>query len=326
MRRAARPRFVDLFAGAGLLSHAFAAEGFSPLRAVERDPVAAATCRENLGGVVEVQDVRRARPEGRCEVLVAGPPCQGYSSIGPRRSRDPRNLLCLEVVRWARAMRPLVVVVENVPRFLESPTWSLLAERLAALGYRVTSVVLEASDFGVPQHRVRSFTFATRAGTPVPEPPRLRAPRTVRDALADLSPRPDGRDLHHAPRPSPLALARIRLVPPGGDRRDILRRDPSLAPRSWLGLGSQATDLWGRLRWDRPANTLRTRFQNASLGRNLHPSADRVISLREGARLQSIPDGWRFLGLPTQVTRQIGNSVPPLLGRAVARAVRAALG
>src|SRR5438045_2054847 len=100
---------VDLFAGAGLFSYAFAAEGFTLVRAVEGDPRAAATYGRNVGGHIEIDDVRRASPHGRCDVLIAGPPCQGFSTLGRRCPTDPRNYLSLEVVRWARGLRPSVV-------------------------------------------------------------------------------------------------------------------------------------------------------------------------------------------------------------------------
>ena len=316
-----RPVVFDLFAGAGLFSHAFAREGFAVRHAVEQDAAAAKTYARNLGEHIVVGDVRRRKPPGRCDVLVGGPPCQGFSSLGTRRERDPRNSLSLQMVRWAELAEPSLVVIENVPRFLDSQVWRTLRRRLERLGYEVTAWVLDAADYGVAQLRSRSFTIASRVGLPAP-PPRSRAPVSVRQAWKGLTRRPDGRNWHVAPEPSDLALARMRAVPPEGDRRDILAAAPELAPPSWHRLACQVTDIWGRLRWDCPAPTLRTRFQNPSLGRYVHPTEDRVISLREGARLHSIPDTWEFVGYRTQVCRQIGNSVPPKLGRAVARAVK----
>jgi DNA (cytosine-5)-methyltransferase 1 len=181
--------------------------------------------------------------------------------------------------------------------------------------------VLDATHFGVAQRRTRSFTIASRVGLPQVQPTRAGGPRTVRQAWGGLSARPDGRNNHAAPVPSALALARIRCIPSGGDKRDILRRRPSLAPPSWWRTRSDATDVWGRMEWDEPSNTLRTCLYNPSKGRYIHPEQHRVISMREAARLQSVPDSFRFVGLHTQVSRQIGNGVPPLLGRAVARAV-----
>lgn len=320
-----RPTVVDLFAGAGLLSFAFAQEGFAVIRGIEIDPVAASTYARNLGERIEATDVRRAEPRGRCDVLIAGPPCQGFSTLGTRDPRDPRNSLCMEAVRYARVMRPSVVVVENVVPFLDTPSWKRMARAFERLGYEVGGGVYNAFDFGVPQLRSRSFTFASKRGLPVvrclPGPRR----RTVRQAWAGLPVRPNGKNHHIAPDPSPLALSRMQVVPPCGDKRDIMRRAPKLAAPSWWCLKSQITDVWGRMVWDQPSNTLRTALQNPSKGRYIHPEQHRVITLREAARLHSVSDRWIFEGWPTQIARQIGNSVPPRLGRAVAKAVYASL-
>ena len=316
-----RPTVTDLFAGAGLLSHAFKREGFKIQHAIEAERAAAATYAANIGRHVRVADVRRVAPYGRCDVLIAGPPCQGFSTLGRRDSLDPRNLLSLAVLPWVRHTRPAVVVIENVAPFLASRVWKRLARGLERLHYDVSTVVLNAVEFGVPQLRTRSFTFASRRGRPVLAPMR-RAARTVREAWEGLPARPDGRNNHFAPTPTPLGLARIKCIPRGGDKRDIMRRAPHLAPPSWWRTYRQATDVWGRMEWDAPSNTLRTCLYNPSKGRYVHPEQHRVISLREAARLQTVPDSFRFIGLHTQIARQIGNGVPPALGRAVARAVR----
>ena len=316
------PTVVDLFAGAGLFSHSFAREGFRLIQAVEADKVAAATYARNLGAHVTISDVRAVRPTGRCDVLIGGPPCQGFSTLGRRRESDPRNTLSFEMVRWAETLRPKVVVIENVEAFLTTGVWRRVAELLEGMGYDVFAQVLDAYEMGAPQFRRRSFTVASKIGRPRIRRACRRRVWTVREAWQGLPAEPDGRNCHHAPSPSSLALARMRVIPEGGDKRDVLRLAPNLAPPSWRKVRCEVTDVWGRLRWDRPSNTLRTALQNASKGRYIHPEQNRVISLREAARLHTIPDDWQFEGLPTQVARQIGNSVPPALGRAVARAIR----
>ena len=322
MAKSTRPEVVDLFAGAGLLSYAFRREGFRVTRALELDVIAASTYRRNLGDHVEIADVRCVQLEGRCDVLVAGTPCQGFSSLNRRPDEDPRNALSLEVVRWARALHPQVVVIENVPNFLSAPVWRKVRRGFVRLGFGVAHCVLDAFEFGAPQLRRRSFTIATRGDLPqIRRLRRIYDVRAVREAWAGLPETPDGRNNHFAPRPSDVALARMRVIPPGGDKRDVLQRAPHLSARSWEATSSEATDVWGRMHWNGPSNTLRTAFQNASKGRYVHPEQNRVISLREGARLQTIPDSFVFDGLHTQITRQIGNSVPPALGRAIARAV-----
>lgn len=318
------PTVVDLFAGAGLLGFAFEQVGFRVVRSVEIDHVAGETCARNVRGRVDVGDIRKMRPDGRCTVLVAGPPCQGFSTLGAQRADDPRNSLSLEVVRWAKVLRPQCVVVENVAAFLNTVEWSRLANRLESLEYTVNAFTLDAFDYGAPQRRRRSFTIASRT-RPIGVPRKRPNTDTVRKAWEGLADVPNGLNHHYAPQPSEIAIARMRVIPPGGDKRDVMRHAPKLAPPSWWRVASEVTDAWGRMNWDAPSNTLRTALQNASKGRYIHPEQHRVISLREAARLHSIPDSWTFSGLPTQVARQIGNSVPPALGRAVARCVMRSL-
>lgn len=328
MRRTSKPTVVDLFAGAGLFSHAFAVEGFTIVQAIEANRDATATYALNLGSDHLVHaDITKVAPSVPCDVLVAGPPCQGFSTLGARRLDDPRNKLSMEVVRFAKILNPSIVVIENVEAFLHSEVHLRVRRAFARLGYGVLSYVLDAVDFGVPQYRARSFTVATRqSALPLEGLRKRRVARTVQDAFAGLPAEPDGNNFHYSPRPSALALARMKLIPPGGDRRDVLQRAPELSPPSWHRPRSEMTDVWGRMRWDSPSNTLRTALQNPSKGRYIHPDQNRVISLREAARLQTIPDSWVFAGPPYPVAMQIGNSVPPSLGRTVARAVLRALG
>lgn len=317
-----KPLVVDLFAGAGLFSSAFVAEQFQVIRAIEKNAVAARTYRANVGDHIEVGDITEITPTGRCDVLVAGPPCQGFSTLGTRDKNDPRNRLTLQVAVWAKVLDPKVIVVENVPTFLISRYWKEIKAKLERLGYEVASIILNAADYGLPQIRRRCFVFASKVGLPELPAPFGNKPMTVRQAWAGLPSEPTGLNSHIAPKPSQIALARMKIIPPGGDKRDVLRLAPHLAPKSWLKISGQATDVWGRMIWDEPSNTLRTALLNASKGRYIHPEQNRVITLREAARLQTIGDDWSFVGTPYQVARQIGNGVPPGLGRRVARAVR----
>ena len=319
------PRVVDLFAGAGLLSYAFARQGFEISLAIESDSRAVETYRHNFGDHIVHGDVARIAPHGRCDVLIGGPPCQGFSTLGKRRPEDPRNGLAAYFVEWARELNPKIVVVENVEPFATTGQWERLAIKMRKLGYEVQVDVLDAADYGAAQRRRRSFTIGTRTGSVSISPLPDFRDATVRDAWRGLPRRPDGENCHHSPDPSPIARRRMKLIPPGGGKADLMRVAPEICPPSWWRSRLELTDVWGRLRWDRPSNTIRTCFNNASKGRYIHPDQDRVISLREAARLQSIPDEFRFVGYPIDIARQIGNGVPPALGCAVAVGVRHAL-
>ena len=317
-----RPTVVDLFAGAGLFSYAFREEGFEIVQAVENDEFAAESYRSNLGNVLIAKDILDATPIDSCDILIAGPPCQGFSTLGKRNPCDARNSLSLALLRWVDTARPQVVVVENVAPFLVSPPCRALARELGLRGYSIGADVLNALDFGVPQKRERAFLVATRTRR-VFEARRVAAGhRNLVEAWNGLAAEPDGENLHEAPAPTDLALSRMRTLPYGGDKRDILRLAPELAAPSWFRYPNAVTDVWGRMRWEEPSNTLRTCFQNPSKGRYIHPEQQRVVTVREGARLQTIPDSWSFVGARTRIVRQIGNAVPPLLGRSIARGVR----
>ena len=316
-----RPMVVDLFAGAGLFSYAFREEGCEIVQAVESDEFAAESYRSNLGNVLVAKDIFEATPINACDILIAGPPCQGFSTLGKRNPCDARNSLSLALLRWVDAAHPLVVVVENVAPFLNSQPCRVLARELGLRGYSVGAEVLNALNFGVPQKRERAFLVATRTRRNFEAHRVAAGHRNLVEAWDGLANEPDGKNLHEAPVPTELALSRMQTLPYGGDKRDILRLAPELAAPSWFRYPNAVTDVWGRMRWEEPANTLRTCFQNPSKGRYIHPEQQRVLTVREGARLQTIPDSWSFVGPRTRIVRQIGNAVPPLLGRSIARGV-----
>lgn len=320
MHKNTKIRTAELFSGAGLLSAGFHRNGFAPVFAAEADSRAVRSFNANLANVAVEWNVEKVRDDVQCEVLVAGPPCQGFSSLGKRQAHDERNRLSLCVVDWAIATAASVVVIENVPQFLESAYWATIKRRMAKLGFESTSWVLDAADYGAAQHRTRAFAILSKRGLPAMPAKRKAKPRTVRDAFDGLSKLSDD-VMNVAPTPSVLAAARFALIPVSGDKRDVLRAAPELCPPSWKKMGTQAVDVWGRMHFDRPANTIRCAFQNASKGRYIHPIENRVITLREGARLQGVPDSWRFHGDRTSIARQIGNGVPVPLAEAVARAI-----
>ena len=153
----------------------------------------------------------------------------------------------------------------------------------------------------------------------------------MRDAIGDL-PRPTETeilpdappplDLHFGRNPTDLSRKRYRAVPPGGNRFDL---PVKLTPGCWIRKTSGGTDLFGRLWWDRPCVTLRTEFFKPEKGRYLHPDQHRPITHREAARMQSFPDGFRFEGNKTEIAKQIGNAVPPVLAARIADMVLAML-
>lgn len=311
-----------MFAGAGLFSAGFKRAGFTPVLAIDLDRVAIESYRRNVAKCGFAGSVTDLPKLPRADVLIAGPPCQGFSTLGRQDPLDHRNQLSMHVAEWARQIRPKVVVIENVPPFLRSAHWRRVRDSLVALGYDVDTWELDAVDFGTPQRRHRAFTVASKIG-PIGPPRASRLRLNAGPAISTPIPRDD--PMHSWPIHVGVSAQRIAFVPPGGDKRDIVRRAPGICPPSWFKIGCQATDVWGRMLPDEPANTIRCTFQNPSKGRYLHPTEDRVLSLREGARLQGVPDTWLFCGKPYPIARQIGNGVPIPLAHAVGKAIYKAL-
>ncbi|MEN6476301.1 MAG: DNA cytosine methyltransferase [Syntrophaceae bacterium] len=291
------------------------------------------------------------------DVVIGGPPCQGFSLLNKNREGDPRKQLWrpfLEVVERSGAQ---VFVMENVPQLLGSFEHGDIIGTAAAMGFKCWGEVLCAADYGVPQTRRRAFIV----GCKFFDPSRVFPPRkthfdprkggaqlsllqedgndflpiavkwcTVRDAIADL-PKPKGTEirdeappfnLHFGRTPTPTSIARYKAIPKEGmNRFDLQKRAPELTPDCWIRKKSGGTDLFGRLWWDRPAFTIRTEFFKPEKGRYLHPEQHRPITHREAARLQSFPDDFNFTGSKVEIARQIGNAVPPRLAARVADVV-----
>lgn len=320
-------RYVDLFSGAGGLSLGFDRSGGRVAAAVERDSECVETYRLNFpGAFVLGADVRDVDFSGwTADVVAGGPPCQGFSALGRRQADDPRNDLTLELIRCARVVRPDVVVIENVPRFLNSRHCERLSTELHELGFAVRKGVVNSADFGVPQRRTRALVVAARRGLPLPWPAPTHGGvgqprhRTVADAFSRLPLTPDGHNRHDPHNMSEIYLERFRAISEGGARSQL---PPDLELPCWKGTRGHS-DVLGRLEWHKPSVTVRTEFFRPEKGRFLHPVADRPITGREAARLQSFPDSFRFPPEHTMhsIGRQIGNAVPPLLAQAIGDAI-----
>ena len=314
---------IDLFAGSGAFTLGLRQAGLTGRALlVDRAKDCVATCLLNHDDAdVLLSDVSKVDWTGvSAGIVVGGPPCQGFSTLGRRDESDPRNILYQALLECVVQTQPEMVVVENVPRFLEVQQGADLLAYLRELGYGVRSGVIDCATFGAPQRRKRAVVAAARDGVPIPWPtprygPELRPFRTVADAFAMLPREPDGKNWHVSAPLSHEYEERVRAVPPGGSRLDL---PGDLLLDCWRGTRGHG-DVMGRLRWSRPATTLRTEFFRPEKGRFLHPSEDRSISIREGARLQSFPDSYAFPPDLTlyAVARQIGNAIPVTLARAI---------
>jgi len=311
--------FVDLFAGAGGLSHGFQMAGFRPAMAVERDPDACTTYARSFpeawlhAGPIEdlTEELLLMRFAGASpDVVCGGPPCQAFSTAGRRDPSDPRGHLFREFARIVGILRPHFVVLENVPGVLSVEGGSRLESilgALAAVGYpRGSVMMLEAAEHGVPQFRRRLFIVANRHGLQNPRPsPSLARHQfvPVESALDDLKARPRDPGANH------------EWTNHSAEMQERLSR---LAPGETLYAYSGS---WRRLRVGVPAPTIKA--NNGAP--HVHYELPRTISAREMARTQTFPDDVLFSGDMASVMLQVGNAVPPLLARAVAIAVGSSL-
>jgi DNA (cytosine-5)-methyltransferase 1 len=329
-------KVVDLFAGAGGLTFGFRKAGFVPILAVEREADFAATYAANFGSHVVVKDIADIVDEGginvKSDVVIGGPPCQGFSNLTGNRANDPRRAMWRFFMDVVESTDCKVFVCENVPNLLSSPEGHGIINRARQLGFHVgddSFGILKASDFGVPQNRRRAIIIGSKLG-PISLPAATGKRMSVREAFDGIPLKPThqtlgrspatGPDLHIARHPTEKSLKRYAIIPPGGNRFDLQRLAPELTPDCWIRKTKGGTDLFGRLEWNIPARcTVRCEFYKPEKGRYLHPSEDRPITHWEAARLQTFPDTFKWCGTKIRIAIQIGNAVPPIFATAVGR-------
>ena len=287
--------------------------------------------------------------KGELTVLVGGPPCQAYSVYNHQRGmHDERAQLFRQYLRVVEGLNPEWIVMENVSGIFSiagGEAVHAIETELRALGYNVEYQIMRAEQYGVPQERRRVVFIGNRIGAPISHPQPTHGPGlvplvTIADAISDLPPLENGEDpgvqkyplepmtdyqkalrgnavevtCHAAPRLGKVNVERMTHIPPGGSWRDI--------PFDLLPAGmkrakrSDHTKRYGRMTWDGQACTILTKC-DIHWGAYLHPEQDRAISVREAARLQSFPDSFEFVGSKTEQYVQVGNAVPPLLGKAI---------
>lgn len=337
-------RIIDCFCGAGGLSLGFEKVGFDVVYAFDLDEAAIKTYKHNPQrhhGPAFVRDIYKVNREsiekdlghtlGEIDVVIGGPPCQGFSVQRRGDDNDPRNNLVLEYIRMILDIKPRFFVMENVGGLLSPrgrPYLEQLKLRCEEAGYVIKRDKLTASDFGVPQSRKRVFIvgekiddgeshFSFPQGKGIPQ-------KTVRDAIEDLMYKDETAIPNHkADKLSPLNLERIKAIK-AGEGRDSLPEHLQLNCQK-INTTHRHLDTYGRMDWDKPSPTITARFDSFSRGRFGHPVLNRTITLREGARLQTFPDDFEFLGNKVEVARQIGNAVPPLLAEQVAEEIKSCL-
>ena len=335
-------KLIDLFCGAGGMSLGFAGAGFEPRLALDNDAAAIETHRANFGGEAHCAGIDEWLANNEvpaADVVIGGPPCQGFSLLNKNRDGDRRRELWEPYLEIADRSGARVFVMENVAELFRSPELQAIRDRAAQYGFKTDAAIVNTADYGAPQTRKRTIVVGWRNTWEPSFPPRpshaepsrgtnLPPWKTVKEAIGDLPPPtrchiegPAPLDIHFGRTPTALSVSRYKAVPKGGNRFDLQRVAPHLTPDCWVRKTSGGTDLFGRLWWDRPSVTIRTEFFKPEKGRYLHPEQHRPITHREAARLMGFPDSFSFVGTKTQIAKQIGNAVPPPLAAVLGRMV-----
>lgn len=341
---------IDLFAGCGGLSKGFMDAGFDIIVGVDNDQAALNTFVKNHNGAVALnadlskqdtfEEIKRIAGDRTIDVIIAGPPCQGFSLTGPRNFDDERNKLYLAVIEMVKQYSPKAFIIENVPgmaTLYEGQIKDEILRRFKKMGYNIECKILCAADYGVPQMRKRLIFMGVRKDIGKPQFPQIKLTPdkylTCRDAISDLPSLENdmGSDEsvysmdpvteyqrrmrgntnvlynHLGTNHTQMVKDTIALVPEGGNYRNL--------PEGW-GESRKFHMAWTRLNGNAPARTVDTGHRNL-----FHYEYNRVPTVRESARMQSFPDNFVFTGTKTQQCRQVGNAVPPLLGQALGEVV-----
>lgn len=358
--RRAKITTLDLFAGAGGLSEGLnSAPGrkFKAVRAVEWELAAAATYTLNHGGRVRagkveggpvyagaIEDWLAEDDVPQVDVVVGGPPCQGFSTLNRGGVGAHRNDLWRLYAQTVQKAEPKYFVLENVAAFLKSDQWCVFREALEdgiLSDYDIDFDVLNAADYGASQARKRVIVIGHHKDLPaigLPEATNGGQHRDLADALlgvphaVDRIGIPDGavefqeeefpgafstRELHFGRFYTQLSLDRFKAISRnGGSRSELPNR---LKADCWRRHNRGTGDVMGRLSWEKPSVTIRTEFFKPEKGRYIHPDADRVITHYEAALIQGFPKSYLWVGNREEIARQIGNAVPIPLGEAIGR-------
>lgn len=340
---------VDLFSGCGGLSRGFMDAGYNVILGVDNDSTSLETFKINHGhnskalqldlfdpNFIEV--IKKEIQDTKVDVVIGGPPCQGFSLTGTRNFDDKRNRLYLAMIETVKELNPKAFLIENVPglaRLYNGTVKDEIIKRFTEMGYKVNMKILCAADYGVPQMRKRVFFIGIRDTDstfefPIPTHDQNNYV-TCEQALGDLPSREDGfgNEIdeytkkpsseyqayirgkettlynHVATNHSELVKNIISQVPEGGNYKNL--------PKG-VGENRKFHEAWTRYHSKKPSRTIDTGHRN-----HFHYKWNRVPTVRENARLQSFPDSFRFVGTRTQQYRQVGNAVPPLLGYKVAK-------
>ena len=324
--------FIDLFSGAGGFLRGFLEVGFTPVFSVEMWEPAINTHKLNYKKVpLLAEDIRNINSDrlipykNKVDVIIGGPPCQGFSTIGKRLVKDPRNELVFEFIRFIDVIKPKIFLMENVRGLLSSDGGKIkqaIESEFNNIGYNVISKVLCAADYGVPQLRNRVFFIGTRADLDIqPSFPKEKYSKdnynTVGSAINDLIGKENNIPNHNPMKHNKIVEERIKCIKEGeGIPKSGLPKNVSYGSRSDYKVNKikNFSHVYKRLSRYKPATTM-VPGHNAF---PLHPTENRSLTVREAARIQTFPDDVIFCGTRQDQCIQVGNAVPVELAKILA--------
>ncbi|MGL5936783.1 MAG: DNA cytosine methyltransferase [Cetobacterium sp.] len=343
-------KVIDLFSGVGGMSLGFKNQGAKIIMAIEKDKDIAYSYQKNHQETIVInEDITKIKIEtvfreykNKIDVVIGGPPCQGFSQKGARKSiKDERNFLFKYYYEVVKYLKPKYFLMENVPNLLTSEKGLFkqeIIEIFQSLGYELDIKILNAFDFGVPQMRKRAFILGKLGDNKILLPVTNGEKNVVWDAISDLAflNSAEGKEEqnylyeikskyqkqmrtsnilynHKATCHSEIAIKRLKLVPPEGTRDSLPEEEKTKSIYSGT---------WSRMKKNEPSVTITTRFDTPSSGRFTHPYLHRAITVREAARIQSFPDDFIFYKSKTSQMKQVGNAVPPLLAEEIAKVIK----
>ncbi|SMN11030.1 DNA-cytosine methyltransferase [uncultured Candidatus Thioglobus sp.] len=352
MKILSKPTAIELFSGAGGLSIGLEIAGFNVVLANEIEKNFAETFKLNHPNTkmicddicnIDFAQEMQILDFSEIDLISGGPPCQGFSTVGSKNAKDPRNNLFYEYLRAVNEIRPKYIIFENVSGFksmYNGNAFKTLVTEFDLLGYFTRSSILEASNFGLPQLRKRTIIVGWKKELPKAELPDYQWDNFFKlsliDAISDL-PELKANDKkceykcepqneyqkklrngqeelteHNSSDYGEKMLEILSLIPTGGTINDLPER---LRPKKYFA------NTYARLFPDKPAPTITRNFGTPSSSRCVHPFQNRALSTREGARLQGFPDSYKFFGSKTSKNLQIGNAVPPIFGEVIAKEI-----
>lgn len=334
-------KVIDLFCGIGGLTHGFVRSGFSVVAGVDND----SSCKYGYetnndskfidGDILDVSSKQLNDLYGQThgmKILVGCAPCQPFSKLNTRGITKKQLQPLEKFAQLISEIKPDIVSMENVKGLLKNPIFKNFIDNLKRNGYHYSYGVVDFSDYGVPQKRLRLVLLASRHGEISLIPPTHKnKKKTVRDTIAELEPIADGevskRDpLHRARLLSPLNKKRIKATPKDGGNSRSWSDDLVLECHKKDTGSTYRGSVYGRMRWDEPAPTMTTQCTGIGNGRYGHPEQNRAITLREAALFQTFPKNYKFIAPDEQITtsklaRFIGNAVPVRAGEVIAKSI-----